>query len=314
MNDKEFYKEGIGLTNGHGITNRSGLLNDTIRYSTKPRANNIIYPIVLSFIIIFSGFFYFFMHEATTSSTIKIDGNSNDWLNKDRFKDSDDYMIQNLNIDIATVSLNVDSVYLSLYVETKEPFFTSDSVNHLNILVDADDNSGTGFLSMGIGTEYMVEVLGSNQLTLSSLLYNYKADDNSLGISNFKVLSDIKAIHRNTFIELQVPLFDLGLKRHSSFLVGLGSADTYGNFDNFDYIIDSNLNTMSVKDRVRDLQKEHNGYFNSGDPIIVDGKFGDWSDSLKYVDNFDEVSNLNIDLRQYSRQIYGTETYYYINV
>ena len=99
MNDKEFYKEGIGLTNGHGITNGSGLLNDTIRYSTKPRANNIIYPIVLSFIIIFSGFFYFFMHEATTSSTIKIDGNSNDWLNKDRFKDSDDYMIQILNLD-----------------------------------------------------------------------------------------------------------------------------------------------------------------------------------------------------------------------
>ena len=97
MNDKEFYKEGVGLTNGHGITNGSGLLNDTIRYSIKPRANNIIYPIVLSFIIIFSGFFYFFMHEATSSSTIKIDGNSNDWSNKDRFKDNS-YLDKSENI------------------------------------------------------------------------------------------------------------------------------------------------------------------------------------------------------------------------
>ena len=51
-----------------------------------------------------------------------------------------------------------------------------------------------------------------------------------------------------------------------------------------------------------------------GNPIVIDGYFGDWENVNMMSDTIGDVPNKNIDLEYYARQIYGQNTYYYASV
>ena len=82
--------------------------------------------------------------ESNDPSQIKIDGNISDWNNIEKIAETDSLQTENSNIDITEISMNLDSIYLSLYTQTKEPLFISIKL-HIKIFVDTDNNVDTGY-------------------------------------------------------------------------------------------------------------------------------------------------------------------------
>ncbi|MBN09893.1 MAG: hypothetical protein CMC79_05970, partial [Flavobacteriaceae bacterium] len=106
---------------------------------------------------------------------------------------------------------------------------------------------------------------------------------------------------------------DLGINQDTDFAAIWQTSDEFGNTDMLDFALDSNLQKIDINEKIGSVNTETNGYYNSGDNIVIDGYFGDWTDVNKFSDD-NTVENLNIDLNQYARQIYGDDTYYYLNV
>ena len=77
------------------------------------------------FILLFAGASILLISESSDLSQIKIDGNISDWDDIEKISENDSTQVENSNIDIIEVGMNLDSVYLSLYTQTKEPLFIS---------------------------------------------------------------------------------------------------------------------------------------------------------------------------------------------
>ena len=92
------------------------------------------------------------------------------------------------------------------------------------------------------------------------------------------------------------------------------SNDSLGNSDIHSKIISTDGTSVNVEDAISILKEEKDGFEDNGHAITIDGYFGDWQGVTKFSDNIGEVSNSNIDIDEYARQIYGENTYFYVSV
>ena len=251
--------------------------------------------------------------ESNHPSQIKIDGNISDWNNIEKITETDSVQTKNSNIDIIEISMNLDSIYLSLYTQTKEPLFISNKADTLRIFIDTDNNIDTGYFVPGIGAENLIEIYGFNQAIFFSTLYVFNDNRENTDWNGFNALSTINAARYGQFVESQIPLFDLGVNDGDIISAIWQSSDEEGNSDMLDFALDSDLNKIDVNDIIRNRINEANGFHESSSPITIDGYFGDWNEIDKIVDE-ETPENLNIDLQEYSGLSYGNNAFFYLSV
>ena len=63
----------------------------------------------------------------------------------------------------------------------------------------------------GVGADQMIEIYGKNQAVLSSVLYSFNDNRDSTDWNGFNALSTTNARSIQNTVEVQIPLFDLGL-------------------------------------------------------------------------------------------------------
>ena len=130
---------------------------------TKLTASLIILVILFSSIII--------MVDRSSSRSILIDGEFHDWKRR--------VMITTPDTDpenrISACSMDVDGVFLSLYLETKGSQFIGfgSSPDILRIFIDSDATTATGYHVGTIGADVLVEIVGNNKHIESSEYYSY---------------------------------------------------------------------------------------------------------------------------------------------
>ena len=93
------------------------------------------------------------------------------------------------------------------------------------------------------------------------------------------------------------------------------SNDSFGNSDIHHQILATDGEVaIDVEEKLSELRSETQAFEDEGNPIVIDGYFGDWDNVNMMSDVTGDVPNSNIDLENYARQIYGKNTYYYASV
>ena len=163
-----------------------------------------------------------------------IDGHFNDWSGVAVTPDNLDDQSTNYNVNLIAGALQIDSVYLSVYIETEESLFSGSMSNLLRVFIDSDADSSSGYDYRGIGADHLLELSGSDTIVKSSYLYVW---DNSRGRTDwngFVPLSTVNSYVSSNKLETQIPLFDLGLTEDQAVAVLLQIRDTSGNEDVLD--------------------------------------------------------------------------------
>ena len=243
----------------------------------------------------------FLLWESDDNSAITIDGENDDWVGLTTYSDVDSLKVSNSNIDIVEVSYLMDSVYFSIYVGFEDPVFSSTSTNLVRILVDTDQDTSTGFYGPGIGADYYIEISGKAQSVITSNLFIFNDNLDSTNWNGFTALSYANSLSRGVTLETQVPLFDLGLSSNSKIDILVQSNDSFGNSDMHHQILSTDGNTVNVEEKLSALRSETQTFEDEGNPIVIDGYFGDWENVDMLSDEVNEdVPNNNIDIDKYA--------------
>lgn len=104
---------------------------------------------------------------------ISMDGNFSDWESIPQYYDESDQ--ENRNIDIQTVAVERDSIYLSYYLKTRIDMFTGigKEGNTVRFFLDGDLLTETGYQIHGIGADYLIEIYGHDNRVLSANYYEF---------------------------------------------------------------------------------------------------------------------------------------------
>ena len=165
---------------------------------------------------------------------VVIDGHFNDWSGVAVRSDNHEDQSTNYNVNLVAAALQIDSVYLSVYVETEESIFSGSSSNLLRIFIDSDADPITGYDYRGIGADYLLELSGSDTTIKSSYLYTWDKNRGRTDWNGFVPLSTVNAHVSSNKLETQIPLFDLGLIENQAVAMLLQISDISGNKDVLD--------------------------------------------------------------------------------
>ena len=267
---------------------------------------------VSAFLILFAGVSLLVLWDSNETSQITVDGLSSDWSEIQK-TEQESGNVENANIDIVTAAIISDSVYLSILTLTEEPIFSSSEGYTLRIMIDSDDNSETGYAMPGIGADQMIEVYGKNQAVLSSVLYTFNDNRDSIDWNGFNALSTTNARSIQNTVEVQVPLFDLGATSSDEMKVVLQSTDNEGNTDLADTVLSLNSNEFSLNDIVSQLVNDSNT-LNEGEGIVIDGYFGDWNNIEKQFNVMSSAESEHVDLQNYAAITQNEQSYMYMSV
>jgi hypothetical protein len=168
------------------------------------------------------------MPESKGFSKIKLDGNFSDWDDVvPEFRDTKGdithrdskgygglhYINNSGRNDIVISKAAVDGKNISFYVETAQPLTSEKEENWMLLLIDADNNSSTGWY----GYDYIInkEVKSSNLTTL-------KRYDTATG--EWSTVAEIPYIKQGNKMELSIPLKSIGLN-NKRFVIDFKWAD-----------------------------------------------------------------------------------------
>ena len=152
------------------------------------------------------------------------------------------------------------------------------------MLIDSDNNPNTGYFYPGLGADYMIEIYGASSGKIStSLLYTFDQSKDNSDWNGFYSLTTIKSNTTASFytssaakMELQVPLFDLGIDAGDGIKFITITVDNNGNYDMTDIVDSATKEEQTFLSRVaigrQNANDERTGAING---IKIDGEFED---------------------------------------
>ena len=252
---------------------------------------------------------------------INIDGDMEDWDGVTRTADALGDT-GNANIDLIENAFQIDAVFLSLLTTTAEPIFTSQEGHTLRVLIDSDGNARTGYALPGIGADHLIEVYGRSQTTLSSsgltnvtVLYTFDDSRDRHDWNGFTALTWLEARtdSTGTSVEMQVPLFDLGMSRSADARLLWQTGDSMGNDDLGDNIVSLQSGNIALDSAISNARQVANSQ-RTGPVISIDGQFDDWTPISKQSDGSGDAGNPNVDLSEYATIQQSGLTSFYLKV
>jgi hypothetical protein len=116
-----------------------------------------------------------------------------------------------------------------------------------------------------------------------------------------------------TSVEMQVPLFDLGMKRSTDARLLWQTGDSVGNDDLGDNIVSLQSDNIALDSAVSNARQAANSQ-NTSPVISIDGQFDDWIPVSKQSDGSGDAGNPNIDLSEYATTEQSGLTSFYLKV
>jgi hypothetical protein len=184
---------GNGLSDGNGLTlnlfsqnisnkSNSGNRNRVQLIAYRNKRNKIISAGLLILLILVP--LYIYMIEFDNKDTkIQIDGEFNDWNGEDiiHFLDQDNNKISNPAANIVDCKLHVQDNILDFYIQSEWKLFggsgtetwDNNEIYRLNIYIDSDLSSSTGYQLGSIGAEERIELIGQNGIISKAVSYNF---------------------------------------------------------------------------------------------------------------------------------------------
>jgi tetratricopeptide (TPR) repeat protein len=281
--------KGKGLINGRGLVNgASGLVNGravadahegepVIRFGRKKRQRTMAIVsavVVIALLIMVPAFQYIFLKP---TEGIVIDGLFDDWdevtLYEDPLRDqatSADHPY-NRDVDITGYSMYIDnraiSFYLKVPADTMMLRGRDQGVDVVNIFLDVDSSTGTGYHIKGMGADHRLEVFGWDGKVRTSRLFSFNtSEDRSNDDWNGWLAGDsIKAKSQGHQLEVQVPRAELGAIVPQSVLAYIHMSDDERQLDFSDWIISREKGALQVtyepiNERVVDPGTEDNPF------------------------------------------------------
>jgi hypothetical protein len=192
----------------------------------------------------------------------------------------------------------------------------------LRVLIDSDANTLTGYALPGIGADHLIEVYGWSLVTLSTtgltnetVLYTFDDSRDRHDWNGFTPLTSLeaRADSSGTSVEMQVPLFDLGMSRSTDARLLWQTGDSMGNSDLGDNIVTLKSNHITLDSAASDARQASNSQ-KTGSVIFIDGQFGDWASISKQSDGSGDTGNPDIDLSEYATTQQSVLTCFYLKV
>ena len=184
---------------------------------------------LLSVIVIFSSVIIILNRD--TDESIVIDGEFSDWpehtiiphpgsiLQDEDDPDSPDGSADTL-FGFSSYGINLDGSFLSFFVETRSSLFEGfgSTPDILRVLIDSDDDPGTGYQAKTIGADVLIEIVGVNGRIQGSMYYQYDQfhrTSERRGNNDWNAWSamfTVDAVHQGNKIEFQLWQDELPLR------------------------------------------------------------------------------------------------------
>ena len=191
---------GIGLIDGNGLTNGNGLTLNLFSkqylapsapkaISYKRRHENLrtkmkrtrLFQVILAVILIVIPLYIYSIEITKKEMEIQIDGEFDDWCIKDvvYYYDSDPKPVQNPSTNLTDCRVHLHDGVLDFYVQSEWEIFGSSTANtwssqdiyKLDIFIDTDLSSATGYIIDGFGADERIEVFGQNGIITKAKSY-----------------------------------------------------------------------------------------------------------------------------------------------
>jgi parallel beta-helix repeat protein len=150
---------GIGKTNGLGRINGlgSGRFND--QGAVQPKRLSVIIVVVLLIMLPVS---LILLGESQTvpGQLINVNGKFGDWDKMTKYVDTS--MCADAPLDITEFAMAFDETDFCAYVQTQGNMLSRATVDRYFAFIDADGSASTGYATVGLGAEYVVEAYGYN--------------------------------------------------------------------------------------------------------------------------------------------------------
>ncbi len=235
-----------GLTNGNGMTNGLG----SVRFQNESRMRRwklAVIPIAALLLLALPIFIY----VEVPVSDIAVDGSFDDWSGVTPIASSRNLPPEQSSIDITGVAAVDDGKYLSLYLQVFGTMLignpATDVPDTVHFLLDSDNDPSTGYAIRGIGSDYLIRILGHGGEVLSRQLLRYSASDEE-GQTNWSAWAadgNPKADVSEDMLETQVALKTL--KTDGDNVAILAHTHSYDGYSDFsDYIISNQKGVLAV--------------------------------------------------------------------
>ena len=144
-----------------------------------------------------------------------------------------------------------DIVTMSFYLKVNGRILsgTNTSKEMVQIFIDADKNKDTGyyFESIGIGTDFMIEISGRNNIIESAILNQFNNSRESNNWNAWEPIFGVEAICYENELEAKIWLEDMGISENDNILVYYHIFDVNENHDFSDLIISNEKGALGVE-------------------------------------------------------------------
>ena len=204
-----------GLTNGRGLINGTVWARGTLRRKARTRLSFLIAAVVMAGII--AGALYLPVQGPLTP--IVLDGSFNDWAvvpQLDAASTSSDS-----NVQLARYASFLDGDTLYLYASSAGMTFGDTAgFDGLYFLLDSDGNPSTGFVSMDLGADYVIEAYGSNGSVEGARSYFFPSNS-EVNWSRRQGGPSVEAVASPQGVEVLISTLELGTFDSARFRVGV---------------------------------------------------------------------------------------------
>jgi hypothetical protein len=209
---------------------------------------------------------YYFKYPGADFQPIYIDGDFDDWADKDEYIDSIDTQ-NNPNIDITKCKVYREDLTTSFYIEVEGEILKGQKDERgklkpdtVRVFIDTDKHLETGYIVDNIGADYMIEIQGKKGKSLSSPIYkfdpNHRAESprENNDWNGWKQLDDAEVVSNNNKLETQynIPYYADNLKEdenNDQILAIVQTMDRLGNLDTTEQIMSNLPELLLVKQK-----------------------------------------------------------------
>ncbi|MCK4970546.1 MAG: hypothetical protein KAS77_08465, partial [Thermoplasmata archaeon] len=166
---------------------------------------------------------------------IEIDGLISDWADVPKFIDELEGQ-ENANIDIAEYAVKDNGDSLNFYLSVKGRVMgggttTTSGADAMQMFLDTDRNSGTGYQVYGVGADYLINITGWDSVAHEATLYEWSGPAGT-DLINFQSRSTVRVATSRWTLEAQVELSKINVSsRDEPVRVVMRTVDCLGNND-----------------------------------------------------------------------------------
>jgi hypothetical protein len=185
-----------------------------------------------------------------TEPSMEADGDFSDWQDVTGYED-DIWDVPLQDIDIIEYRVNEEIDQLFFYLKVNGRMLEGDEQGHVEtvcIFIDLDIDSETGYLTKGIGADYMIKIYGREGKVISSHLFEFNSQ-NQHSWNRFMGRSFVKTAVFESELEAAVSRSVIGLKNSQRIEVLFYIQDYQGNEDFSDNVATNIGGVLSVNQR-----------------------------------------------------------------